>query len=82
MAMLSDPDVRPMRLELFEFPAERGAAFDPAPRAGIVWPVFEVDDLDAACALPWLSVGAVVEVAGHRTTRCVAPGGVVAELWA
>ena len=82
MAMLSDVDLRPMRLELFEFPADEGAAFDPAPRAGTVWPVFEVDDLDAALALPWAATGPVVEVAGRPVARCVAPGGVVAELWA
>ena len=82
MAMLSDGDVRPMRLELFEFPADRGAAFDPAPRAGTVWPAFEVPDLDAALALPWVSAGPVREVAGRPAVRCVAPGGVVTELWA
>jgi len=82
MAMLTDVDVRPMRLELFEFPADVGAPFDPTPRAGTVWPAFEVADLDAAVGLPWLSIDRVVEVAGHRTVRCVAPGGVVAELWA
>jgi hypothetical protein len=80
MAMLTDTDVRPMRLELFEFPADEGAAFDPEPRAGTVWPAFEVADLDAACTLPWVSVAPVVEVGGQRTVRCVAPGGVVAEL--
>ena len=82
MAMLSDADVRPMRFELFEFPADESVGFNPAPRAGTVWPVFEVADLDAALALPWVSRGPVAEVVGRPTARCVAPGGVVAELWA
>jgi hypothetical protein len=81
MAMLTDEAVRPMRLELFEFPEDRGAAADATPRAGTAWPVFEVDDLDAALGLPWASTGPVVSVGGRRAARCVAPGGVVAELW-
>lgn len=82
MAMLTDDDVRPMRLELFEFPDEPTAPTNTDPRAGTAWPVLEVDDLDAARALPWVSTGPVVDVAGRRTSRCIAPGGVVAELWA
>lgn len=82
MSMLSDPELRPMRLELFEFPTDRGAAFDPAPRPGAVWPAFEVSDLSAALALPWLETGAVVAVGERRVSRCVAPGGVALELWA
>lgn len=82
MAMLADQPLRPMRLELFEFPDDEGAAADPAPRAGTAWPVFEVADLDAALALPWEQAGTPVDVAGRRVARCVAPGGVVAELWA
>ena len=81
MAMLTDADVRPMRLELFAFPADSGTPCDPTPRAGLIWPVFEVADLDAAAALPWVEVGEPCEVAGRRVRRCVAPGGVVAELW-
>jgi hypothetical protein len=82
MAMLTDEAVRPMRFELFELPDDPISASDPAPRAGTAWPVFEVSDLDAALALPWQTVGPVVDVAGRGTSRCTAPGGVVAELWA
>ncbi len=77
MAMLSDEAVNPMRLELFEFPADGTTAFDGVVRAGTVWPVFQVADLDAALALPWASTGPVT--AG--SVRCVAPGGVLVELW-
>lgn len=82
MAMLSDSEVRPMRLELFEFPADEGAAFDPTPRPGAVWPVFEVADMAAARALPGLAAGPVVAVGARAVSRCVAPGGVAMELWA
>ena len=81
MAMLTDEQVRPMRLELFEFPDDEGADADPTPGAGGAWPAFEVPDLDAALALPWASRGGQVEVAGRPVARCVAPGGVVGELW-
>lgn len=80
MAMLTDAEQRPMRLELFEFPHDAGPAFDPTPRAGTTWPAFEVGDLDAALALPWASTGPVEAVAGQQVVRCVAPGGIVAEL--
>ena len=81
MAMLSDDAVRPMRLELFAFPDDGGAPADPALRPGTAWPAFEVTSLEDALALPWVDRGPVVDVAGRRTARCVAPGGVVAELW-
>lgn len=81
MAMLSDAVQRPMRLELFEFPSDTGDPFDPTPAAGTVWPVFEVADLPAALTLPWTERGEAVEVAGRAVSRCVAPGGVVVELW-
>lgn len=81
MAMLADEGLRPMRLELFEFPDDEGDPADPAPRAGRAWPAFEVADLDAALSLPWTATGSRVDVAGRPVVRCVAPGGVVAELW-
>lgn len=70
MAMLSDQDLTPMRLELFEAPGT--TAWDGVVRAGMCWPVFAADALD----LPWESV---LEVA-PGVHRCVAPGGVLVEL--
>ena len=80
MAMLADERLSPMRLELFEFPDDDGDDADPSPRAGGAWPAFEVDDLDAALELPWDSTGQRVRVGDQEVVRCVAPGGVVAEL--
>ena len=77
MAMVSDAHLSPMRLELFGFPDRATPASDAAPQAGRAWPAFEVADLAAALALPWESVGDVVD----GTARCVAPGGVLVELW-
>ncbi len=77
MAMVSDAEFSPMRLELFGFPGRETPASDALPLAGRAWPVFEVADLSAALSLPWVSVGEVIE----GTARCVAPGGVLVELW-
>ncbi len=77
MAMVSDDAVSPMRLELFGFPGRSVPASDGQPLAGRAWPAFAVDDLTAALALPWDRVGEVRDGA----VRCVAPGGVLVELW-
>lgn len=76
MAMVSDADLSPMRLELFGFPGRITVPSDGLPGAGRAWPAFEVADLDAALSLPWTSVGAVLD----GTVRCIAPGGVLVEL--
>lgn len=74
MAMLAEPALPPMRLELFEAPGT--SAWDGELRAGMAWPVFAPADLAAARALPWLSTSQVAP--GHH--HCVAPGGVLVEL--
>lgn len=78
MAMVSDAELSPMRLELFGFPGRTTPPSPATARAGDAWPVFEVADLSDALALPWESVGEVADGA----VRCVAPGGVLVELWA
>jgi hypothetical protein len=78
MAMVSDAALSPMRLELFGFPGRSTPPAPAVPVAGGAWPAFEVEDLDAALDLPWQSVGEVAD----GTVRCVAPGGVLVELWA
>ena len=77
MAMVSDPELSPMRLELFGFPGRTTAPSDGLARAGRAWPVFEVADLTAALSLPWTSIGDL----DRGAVRCVAPGGVLVELW-
>ncbi len=77
MAMVSDEALSPMRLELFGFPGRVVPPCDGRALAGRAWPVFEVDDLGAALGLGWVSVGEVQ----NGTVRCVAPGGVLVELW-
>jgi hypothetical protein len=69
MTMLSGPDVEPVRLELLEFPDDRGAAVPGDDVAGLRALVFEVDDVPSVAAALELGPG----------TGCT-PGGVRVEL--
>jgi len=88
LAMLADAELRPVRLELIEFPEDPGAAAKPGPlRAGLHASVFRVAALgDARAALAGAQLGAStpLETPAGRRLACaaVAPGGVAFELLA
>lgn len=83
IAILVDAETRPVRLELIEFPEDRGSAVPPRPlRAGLHGPAFEVASIEAARrAWPEVEVGEAVAVGEGRAAAALEPGGVPFELW-
>lgn len=78
MAMVCDDAVTPMRFELLQFVGVESSPARAPGTAGLLWPLFTVENLDSAAAAIVAAGGSTTQTAGTdqgRTSIARAPGG-------